>query len=64
MDEILHVSERLIDQPLLNTVEVGVQEDWQFEGEIFVAALRTIVESNDAANSGEALWTELVLLSE
>ena len=64
MDEILHVSERLVRQPLLNTVEVGVQEDWQLECEVFVAVRGTIVEGNDAANSGEALWTEIVLLFE
>jgi len=64
MDEILHVSERLVGQPLLNTVEVGVQEDWQLEGEVFVAAWGAIVKGDYAANGGEALRTELVLLIE
>lgn len=63
-DKILdmHLSELSLIEPLLDLVEVLMEEDWELDREVIEADIAGIIETDNAANGGETLEGKVVLV--
>ena len=64
LHKVLHVSrEAFVAQPMQHSVQVGVQEYWEFKTQAFRLSM-PIIKSHNTADRSEVLWRELVLFSQ